>query len=350
MIEKIKGFYATHGQASWNTILIALLVLEFVVFGMANDRFLRPALLFTSINDNLPTFMLSLFVTLIMVTGGIDIQVSSLVGLTSITIGVAWQDFGLPIWGAVGLAFVLVTLCGALSGFLIAYCRVQAMVVTLGGSFLFSGMALLVSTLSKTESYLGISGFPEDFRFVGTYDVGGVIPIQIFIYALMLVVAFILLHKTKYGRKIFLTGVNQSAAEYSGINTRRVIMSTYILSAIAAAIAGTVTTAYLGTSRSDLGGDLTMDIITAVVLGGTLSTGGKGSIVGTALASFLIAFLRFGLPLCFKISTQYLDIPVGILLVAVIVGRSAAGVGGFGPWLRSLLPGKGSDKARSVSK
>lgn len=349
MMEKVKKFMS-RGNTSWNMVLIALLVLEFVVFGIANDRFLRPALLFTSINDNLPTFMLSLFVTLVMVTGGIDIQVSSLVGLTSITIGVAWQDFGLPIWGAVGVAFLLVTLCGAFSGFLIAYCRVQAMVVTLGGSFLYSGMALLVSTLSKTESYLGISGFPEDFRFIGTYDVFGVIPIQILIYGLMLVVAFILLHKTKYGRRVFLTGVNQSAAEYSGINTRRVIMSTYVLSAIAAAIAGTVVTSYLGTSRSDLGGDLTMDVITAVVLGGTLNTGGKGSIIGTALASFLIAFLRFGLPLCFDVSTQYLNIPVGVLLVAVIVGRTATSGLGLGTWLRSLLPGKSGDKASTASK
>lgn len=349
MMEKVKKFMS-RGNTSWNMVLIALLVLEFVVFGIANDRFLRPALLFTSINDNLPTFMLSLFVTLVMVTGGIDIQVSSLVGLTSITIGVAWQDFGLPIWGAVGVAFLLVTLCGAFSGFLIAYCRVQAMVVTLGGSFLYSGMALLVSTLSKTESYLGISGFPEDFRFIGTYDVFGVIPIQILIYGLMLVVAFILLHKTKYGRRVFLTGVNQSAAEYSGIHTRRVIMSTYVLSAIAAAIAGTVVTSYLGTSRSDLGGDLTMDVITAVVLGGTLNTGGKGSIIGTALASFLIAFLRFGLPLCFDVSTQYLNIPVGVLLVAVIVGRTATSGLGLGTWLRSLLPGKSGDKASTASK
>lgn len=349
MMEKVKKFMS-RGNTSWNMVLIALLVLEFVVFGIANDRFLRPALLFTSINDNLPTFMLSLFVTLVMVTGGIDIQVSSLVGLTSITIGVAWQDFGLPIWGAVGVAFLLVTLCGAFSGFLIAYCRVQAMVVTLGGSFLYSGMALLVSTLSKTESYLGISGFPENFRIIGTYDVFGVIPIQILIYGLMLVVAFILLHKTKYGRRVFLTGVNQSAAEYSGINTRRVIMSTYVLSAIAAAIAGTVVTSYLGTSRSDLGGDLTMDVITAVVLGGTLNTGGKGSIIGTALASFLIAFLRFGLPLCFDVSTQYLNIPVGVLLVAVIVGRTATSGLGLGTWLRSLLPGKSGDKASTASK
>ncbi len=342
-MEKIKKMLS-RGQAGWNLLLIVLIVLEFAVFGGTNAKFLRPQLLLTSISDNLAVFMLALFVTLVMCTGGMDIQVASLVGLTSIIIGVSWQDFGLPIWGAVGLAVVVVCLCGALSGFLIGYCGVQAMVITLGGSFLYSGLALLVSTLSSTASYESIGGFPEEFRFIGTYSVGGVVPFQILVYVAMLIVAFILLHKTKYGRKIILTGVNPSAAEYSGINTRRVIMSTYILSALAAAIAGTVLTAYLGTAKSDLGGDITMDIITAVVLGGTLSTGGKGSIIGTALASVAIALLRFGLPLCFKIGTQYLDIPVGILLVAVIVGRSAATNTGIVPWIRSRFARKGSSE------
>lgn len=337
MTAKIKEFLS-RGQGSWNMVLVGLIVLEFIVFGAANPKFLRPALLFTSVNDSLSVFIIALFVTFVMITGGIDIQVASLVGLTSITIGVGWQDFGLSIWAAVGVAFVLVMLCGALSGFLIAYCRVQAMVVTLGGSFLYSGIALLISTLSSTESYQGIGGFPDTFKFIANYQVGGIVPLQILLYVLLLVVAFVLLHKTKYGRRVFLTGVNQSAAEYSGIGSRRVIMSTYILSALSAALAGTVLTAYLGTAKSDLGSDLTMDIITAVVLGGTLSTGGKGSVVGTALASLVIAFLRFGLPLCFKVSTQYLDIPVGILLVVVIVGRSAASNTGLGMWLRSLLP------------
>ena len=102
------------------------------------------------------------------------------------------------------------------------------------------------------------------------------------------------------------------------------IMSTYILSGISAAIAGIVLTSYLGTSKSDLGANFTMNIITAVVLGGTLSTGGKGNVIGTALASLIIGLLRFGLPLCFKIGTQYLDIPVGIVLLVVVIGRAAA--------------------------
>ena len=118
--------------------------------------------------------------------------------------------------------------------------------------------------------------------------------------------------------------MNQQAAEYSGINSRWVIMSTYILSAVSAAVTGVILTSYLGTAKSDLGSGLTMNIITAVVLGGTLSTGGKGSILGTALAAIAIGLLRFGMPLCFKINTQYLDIPIGVLLVVVVVGRSLA--------------------------
>ena len=309
---------------SWNMFLVLLLVMEFVIFGSKNAKFLRPALLLNSANDFLSICIISVFVTFVMITGGIDIQVASIVGLTSITIGVAWQDFGFSIWQAVALAVVIAALCGALSGFFVAYCGVQAMVVTLGGSFLYSGLALLVSTLSSTESYQGISGFPEEFKWITKYKVFGVIPFQIVIFLVLAVLAYLLLHRTKYGRKIFLVGVNQQAAEYSGINSRWVIMSTYILSAVSAAVTGVILTSYLGTAKSDLGSGLTMNIITAVVLGGTLSTGGKGSILGTALAAIAIGLLRFGMPLCFKINTQYLDIPIGVLLVVVVVGRSLA--------------------------
>ena len=153
----------------------------------------------------------------------------------------------------------------------------------------------------------------------------GAVPIDMIFYILLLIIAYLLLDKSKYGRKVTLIGVNPQAAEYSGINTRWIIMSTYMLSAASAAVAGILITSYLGTAKSDLGSDLTMDIVTAIVLGGTLSTGGKGSVIGTALSSLVIAVVRFGLPLCFSIGTQYLDIPVGILLIVIIVGRSAFG-------------------------
>lgn len=308
----------------WETVLFCILILEFIIFAAANSKFLMPRVLFGSINDIIPTCIISLFVTFVMITGGIDIQAGSIVGLTSIVLGVSWQDWGINIWLAALIAIAAAALAGGLSGYFVAYCGVQPMVVTLGGSFLFSGMALLVSNLSATESYKGISGFPEDFVSLSKMRLFDVIPSQLIIFIVMAVIAYILLHKTKYGRKIFLVGVNQNAAEYSGINSRRIILSTYVLSAVSAAVAGIVLTSYLGTAKSDIGATLTMPIITAVVLGGTLSTGGKGSVLGTALAAVVIGVLRFGLPLCFKVSQQYLDIPVGLILLIVVIGRSIA--------------------------
>lgn len=308
----------------WDTFLLCILILEFIIFGVANPKFLMPRVLLASLNDFIAICIISLFVTFVMITGGIDIQAASIIGLTSIIIGVAWQDGGMNIWTAAFLAVIIAALCGALSGFFVAYCRVQAMVVTLGGSFLYAGFALLVSNLSATESYKGISGFPADFKIISSFKLFDVIPSQVILFLILVVIAYLLLHKSKYGRNIFLVGINQQAAEYSGINTRLVILSTYVISAVSAAIAGIMLTSYLGTAKSDLGSNLTLNIITAVVLGGTLSTGGKGSAIGTALASLVIGILRFGLPLCFKVNTQYLDIPVGILLLVVVVGRAIA--------------------------
>jgi len=307
----------------WETVLTFLLLSEFIVFSLANEKFTFARMLL-SINDIISICIISLFVTFVMVTGGIDIQAGSIVGLTSIVIGVSWQDGGMNIWGAVIVSVIVAALCGALSGFFVAYCGVQPMIVTLGGSFLFSGIALLISKISSTESYKGISGFPDSFTQIAKYKLFGVISSQLLIFIALIIICYFLLHKSKYGRSVFLVGVNHEASEYSGINSRLVVMSTYILSGIGASIAGIVLTAYLGTAKSDIGVTFTLPIITAVVLGGTLSTGGKGSIFGTALAAVVIGVLRFGLPLSFKISTQYLDIPVGILLLAVVIGRALA--------------------------
>ena len=174
------------------------------------------------------------------------------------------------IWAASLLAMAAAGVCGGVSGFFIAYCNVQPMVVTLGGSFLYTGIGLLVSKLSATESYKGINGFPESFLRLSKFKLLGVIPSQVIIFLSLAVLAYFILHKTRYGREVFLVGVNQNAAEYSGINTKLIIMSTYVLSAVSASVAGIILTSYLGTAKSDIGATLTLPIITAVVLGGTL--------------------------------------------------------------------------------
>ena len=119
----------------WNLFLLALLLAECVVFGAANAKFLSLNRVFIAAVGDLPIWFISIFVTFVMITGGIDIQSCAIVGFTSIVIGVGWQAFGMNIWAAAVLGVVVATLCGALSGFFVAYCGVQAMVVTLGGSY-----------------------------------------------------------------------------------------------------------------------------------------------------------------------------------------------------------------------
>ena len=331
------GLIAQQGGSIPKMLLLCL------VTGAANPKFLRPQSIMNSIVNYISVCIIALFVTLVMITGGIDIQAASIIGLTSIVQGYLWSDLGVNIWAAMIVSIAVAAVCGGLSGFFIAYCGVQPMVVTLGGSFLYSGLALLVSGMSATPAYQGISGFPSkaedgafvDYRFLGKGELLGV-PMPIVIYLALIVLCIWLLHRTKYGERLYLIGVNQQAAEYSGINTRLVILSTYVLSAVSAALAGTILTSNVNSAKYNVGSGSTLAIITAVVLGGTLNTGGKGSILGTVLASLIICILRYGLPLCFDVSTQNLDLPIGIVLVLVVLGREIAGRGMIARAVRTL--------------
>ena len=158
------------------------------------------------------------------------------------------------------------------------------------------------------------------FRFFG------IVPSQILLFIVIACIAHFILHRTKYGRYVYLCGINPNAAEFSGINTKFIVMTTYALSGIGAAIAGIVLTSYLGTAKADFGKELTLPIITAVVLGGTAITGGTGTILGTALSALVIGIMRFGLSMA-GLNTQYLDIPVGILLLIIVASRGLSAQG-----------------------
>lgn len=340
--RRIPKFKKLKIKFHWEYFLVALLVVEFIIFGLLNPRFLMPEVLLSSLNDYMAICVCALFGTLVMVTGGIDIQQGAIIGLSSITMGLLWQNFHLNIILAAFLAILVGGICGAFSGTIVAETDVQPMVVTLGGSFLFSGVAIAITSLSKTESYRGISGFPDYFSnfFIGSI---GLIPNQFIVYLILALVAYIILHKLQYGRKVFLIGVNRKTADFSGISSKKIIASTYIFSGLAAGIAGVMMSGYLGTAKADYGGDLTLAIVTAIVLGGTSNFGGKGSVIGTILASLIISFLQFGLSLN-GMNTQYLAIPVGILLIMSLIIRSLIDQGTFNNLYRKLIYKKGRIK------
>jgi len=297
----------------WNLVLLATLVAEVVIFGMINPRFWNINILLNSFNDFVGIAIIAFFVTFVIITGGIDISGGSIIGLTSVVTGLLAQVVGMNIWSAALLAVLVGGLCGLLNGILIAYARVQAMVITLGGMLLYSGIALVLVGISGASTYEGISGFSEGFINLANGKLFG-IPHSVIVFVVMLLIAYILLHRTRYGRYIYLTGINQNAGEYSGIDTRKIMASTYVLSGLSAGIAGVILTSYLGSSRADFGAEYLMPILTAVVLGGTLITGGKGGVIGTALASIIIGFLKLGLQMG-GVQTQYIGLATGFLLI-----------------------------------
>lgn len=297
----------------WNLVLLTTLLAEIMIFGLINPRFWNMKILLNSFNDFVGIAIIAFFVTFVIITGGIDISGGSIIGLTSVVTGILSQVYGMNMWGAALLAVLAGGLCGLLNGVLIAYARVQAMVITLGGMLLYSGIALVLVGMSGASTYEGISGFSQ--RFINlTNGKLWVVPHSVIIFVVMLLIAYVLLHWTRYGRYIYLTGINQNSAEYSGINTRKIITSTYVLSGLSAGIAGIILTSYLGSSRADFGTEYLMPILTAVVLGGTLITGGKGGVVGTALASIIIGFLKLGLQMG-GVQTQYIGLATGMLLI-----------------------------------
>ena len=303
----------------WETMLIVVLIAELLIFGKINPRFLNARTLLFSTNDFITIGIIALFVTFVIITGGMDISSGSIIGLTSITMGLLWKMLGFNIWLTLPLALLVGALAGLLNGYLVAYIGVQPMVTTLGTSLFYSGLSLVIMGLSGASAYEGIGGFPKSFVNLANGSIA-YIPIPFIIFVVLFVIAYFLLHRTKYGRYIYLIGINPHAAKYSGIKIKPVIMSTYVLSGISASIGGILLTSYLGSSRPEHGATLTMPIITAVVLGGTLITGGGGSVMGTALAAIIVGFFRFGSQMA-GVSSQYISIGEGILLISAVALR-----------------------------
>ncbi|TKH12652.1 autoinducer 2 import system permease LsrD [Bacillus wiedmannii] len=302
----------------WEGVLIVLLLIEFILFSFISSDFLNISNLLFSTNDFLFIAIAAIPMTFVIVTGGIDVSVGSIMGLTSIIIGVLWMN-GIPILLAVILALIISCLAGALNGIIIKMTDVEPLVVTLGTMFLYGGNALVISGGAGASGYEGISGLPDAFVQLANGSFIG-IPNLLWILIVLTVLCTILFHRTIYGRHVKLTGSNENAAKYTGIKTKKVVIIAYILSGLGGGLGGAFLTAYFGSARADMGSETILPIITAVVLGGTLITGGKGSIIGTVLASIFIGLMQYGLQMT-GLTNEQSNVVIGIILILSVIMR-----------------------------
>ncbi|TQR17464.1 autoinducer 2 import system permease LsrD [Psychrobacillus soli] len=303
----------------WELFLFIFLVGELIFFGLLTPSFLNVQNLLFSINDFAYIGLAAIPMTFVIITGGIDVSVGSIMGLSSITVGVLWAG-GLNIWVALIIALIVCALAGLLNGLIVAYTDVQPLVVTLGTMFLFAGIALVISGGSSATGYEGISGFPNSFVQIANGITLG-LPNSIWLILFFLLIFGVLLHLTKYGRNVYLVGINMKAAKYSGIATKWIVMSTYMLAGLGGGISGIILTSYFSSARSDLGAQAILPVITAVVLGGTSILGGRGTVLGTVIASIVVGMMNYGLQLSGMTSEQTTIIVGGMLIVAVVMRR-----------------------------
>ncbi|HDS9896305.1 TPA: autoinducer 2 import system permease LsrD [Klebsiella aerogenes] len=293
-------------KLNWESALLALLIAEILLFGALNPRMLDLNMLLFSTSDFICIGIVALPLTLVIISGGIDISLGSTIGLCAIALGVMTQA-GWPLWLAVSLTLLLGLLCGLFNAALIHYTGISPLVITLGTLYLYGGGALLLSGMAGATGYEGIGGFPDSFTAFANLTLAG-LPLPLVLFAIITFFFWLLAHRGRFGRHLFLLGQNPRAARYAALSVNGIPYVLYGLVGVASA-------------RSDLGRDLLMPALTAAVLGGANIYGGSGSILGTALAALLVGYLQQGLQMV-GIPNQVSSALSGALLVVVVMGRS----------------------------
>ena len=294
-------------------VLLLVLLFECAVFGVVGDNFFTASNAFEITRLSVEVGLLALALTPVIITGGIDLSVGSMMGLAAVVMGALWRDAHLPIVIAAAVALVLGMTGGGLNGFLITRLGLPPLIVTLGTFSLFRGIAE-----GLTRGIENYSGFSPGFLFLGQGYVGGVIPTQLLVLVVAIVCFGWWLHRTAFGRSLYAIGYSAEGARYAGIGVSRNLFIVYLLSGLAASVSAIIYVAHLGQAKSDAGTGFELMAITAVVLGGASIFGGRGTVFGTVLGLFAIVVLQNGLRLS-RQPAELAGILTGVLLLVTMV-------------------------------
>lgn len=295
-------------------LLLGLVGLSGFAMSLLSDKFLTVQNLLDMTRHFVEIGLVALPMTLIIITAGIDLSVGSIVGLCAVILGFAWDRLHFTLESAMGVTLLTGMLAGLGNGALIAGMRIPALIVTLATMAIYRGLADGISQARR------VSDFPESFFFLGQGYVGP-FPAQLVLFALLAALTALALARTGCGRALYALGSNEETAWLSGLPVGRLKLGVYTLSGLLAGLAALVYVSRVSTAKPDAGLGLELDVITAVVLGGTSIAGGEGSILGSVLGLSILSVLRRGLTLAnFPMEGQAVLLG-GLLIGAVWLDR-----------------------------
>ena len=295
---------------SWESLLLAVAVAIFVANSLASPYFLNAWNLSDATFNFTEKAMIAFAMAMLIIAGEIDLSVASIIALASTAMGAAAQmQVGAPVLVLIGLGVGLA--CGAFNGLLVTGMGLPSIVVTIGTMSLFRGISYIVL---GDQVY---KGYPPEFSYFGQGYVWWVISFEFVLFAVLALVYAVLLHKTNFGRAVFVIGNNPTAALFSGIRVQRVKFVLFLLTGLMAGVASVCLTSRLGSTRPSIAFGWELEVVTMVVLGGVNILGGSGTIPGVVIAAFVMGLVTFGLGLL-NVPGIVMSIFIGALLIGVI--------------------------------
>ena len=302
---------------SWQSLLFLVAVAIFILNCFATPYFLSPWSLSDATFNFTEKALIALAMALVIISGEIDLSVAAIIAFASTMMGFALQ-FGVGTPGLVAVGLLTGLVCGAFNGALVTGLGLPSIVVTIGTMSFFRGLSFIVL---GDQAY---KGYPDSFAFFGQGSVWWVISFEFVLFLTMAVLFYILLHRSNFGRRVFVIGNNPVAAEFSGVRVRRTKLILFCLTGIMSGVAAVLLTSRLGSTRPSIAQGWELEVITMVVLGGVSILGGAGSILGVVLAAFIMGLVTFGLGLL-NVPGIVMSIVIGGLLIAVIALPILAG-------------------------
>jgi rhamnose transport system permease protein len=294
----------------WESMLVAVLVLEFIVFSTLSPYFLSVDTLSDATFNFTERAIVALPLALLIIAGEIDISVAAIIALASVAMGLASAQ-GLGPTGIAGVGLVTGLIAGSINGALVTIGRVPSIVATIGTMTLFRGAAYAVLGDRVLKDY------PEGFAAFGQGYLAGPVSIELALFAFFALSFGVFLHRTRWGRTLFAIGANPVASRFAGVKVNHYRFALFALTGLFSGLAAVLLTSRLGSTRPSIAQGWELEIISIVILGGVSVWGGKGSILGVVLAAVVFGLVTFGLGLM-NIPGIVMSIFTGTLLILVV--------------------------------
>lgn len=327
--------YPSYSRPLWRRLLltreVAVIALLVGVLAWSNvnvPNFDGPLTLYFLFMDIAPILLIALPMTLVIITGEIDLSVASVVGLSSVLVGMLHHDAGLSIPAAALVALAVGAVCGAFNGFLVSYVGLPSLAVTIGTLALYRGIAVgLLGTTAVTD-------FPHRWTHLAQERIGdSSYPVILIPFAVLAVAFALLLHFSSFGRGVFEIGLNREAAHFTGVNVELTKFWLFVLTGAVSALAGVYYTLRYGSARGDNATGLELQVIAAVLLGGVSIFGGRGALHGVIAGVVLIGAISSAMRLE-SYTVNVINIVIGVLLILSVMSTSLLA------WVSALTSGR----------